>query len=89
MEQELQISGLQQGDPAYLIHLLKIWGPIPPGWYIIYPSEIEEGNVNFLEKKDDVVDYMATYAHYVLRNMRGDWGYYRVKIASSKTNVPK
>ena len=26
-------------------------GPIPPGWYIIYPSEIEEGNVNFLEKK--------------------------------------
>ncbi|GLU99633.1 hypothetical protein [Megamonas funiformis] len=57
------------GRPGISDPSIENMGPIPPGWYIIYPSEIEEGNVNFLEKKDDVVDYMTTYSHYVLRNI--------------------
>ncbi|MFR4447914.1 MAG: hypothetical protein ACLT4I_10505 [Megamonas funiformis] len=51
MERELQILGLQQEDLGISDPSIENMGPIPPGWYIIYPSEIEEGNVNFLEKK--------------------------------------
>ena len=76
------------GRPGISDPSIENMGPIPPGWYIIYPSEIEEGSVNFLEKKDDVVDYMATYSHYVLRNIRGDWGYYRVKLHPQKLMYP-
>ena len=31
---------------------------------------------------------MATYSHYVLRNIRGDWGYYRVKLHPQKLMYP-
>ena len=52
MEQELQILELQQERPGISDPSIENMGPIPPGWYIIYPSEIEEGNVKFfLEKK--------------------------------------
>ena len=51
------VSQLQQKNKTLRLKIqvevpsIENMGPIPPGWYIIYPSEIEEGNVNFLEKK--------------------------------------
>ena len=67
------------GRPGISDPSIENMGPIPPGWYIIYPSEISD--VYYWNKKENVANYAKTYAHYVVRNaIQGDWGSYRVKL---------
>ena len=61
-------------------------GPIPPGRYIIIPSEISD--VDYRKYKEGTLQYEKFKQDYILRNWVGDWEYYRVKLHPQKLMYP-
>lgn len=74
------------GRPGATDPSIENIGPIPPGEYIIIPSEIN--SVDFFSHKNNIKTYTKIYAHHVVRNARGDWGAYRVKLHPRKFKYP-
>ena len=74
------------GRPGVSDPSIENIGPIPPGRYIIIPSEISD--VDYRKYKEGTLQYEKFKRDYILRNWVGDWGYYRVKLHPQKLMYP-
>ena len=74
------------GRPGVSDPSIENIGPIPPGRYIIIPSEISD--VDYRKYKEGTLQYEKFKQDYILRNWVGDWEYYRVKLHPQKLMYP-
>ena len=68
------------GRPGISDPSIENHGPIPPGRYIIIPSEIND--VDYTKYKineiEDIRNTAYTFGKFIGRRFQGDWGRYRV-----------
>lgn len=78
------------GRPGISDPSIEDMGPIPPGRYIIIPSEIND--VDYTKYKineiEDIRNTAYTFGKFIGRRFQGDWGRYRVKLHVQKFDYP-